>query len=420
MTMKLKNLNLTALVAAVLVIASLAIPARAADPIKIGFSMAQTGPLAGSGKSALLAMKIWAEDVNAKGGLLGRPVQLVYYDDQSSPTAVPSIYTKLLEVDKVDLINSGYATAIIAAAIPIAMRQNMVLMGLFGLAANSRFKYDKYFGIAPIGENPASANTKPMFELAMTMNPKPKTVAVVAPDTDFGQSVIDGVRENAKAYGLQIVFDRGFPPTTTDFTTVIRQVQAINPDVVVLGTQPGQSVAVVRAVNEVGLKAMLVGGSMTGLQTTDVETLLGPQLNGFVNFNYWLPAPKLQYPGATEFLKTYQARAAGEGVDPIGYYIAPWAYADLQILGQAVEATKSLDGAKLGDYIRNTTHKTVIGDVKFGTDGEWVKPRVFIAQFQHVTGNDLEQFKGIDRLVIVGPDEIKSGNLIYPFQDARK
>jgi branched-chain amino acid transport system substrate-binding protein len=411
--------KLKTLTASLVAVASLAMPTHAADPIKIGFSMAQTGPLAGSGKSALLAMKIWAEDINAKGGLLGRPVKLVYYDDQSSPTAVPAIYTKLLEVDKVELINSGYATPIIAAAIPVAMRQNMVLMGLFGLAANSRFKYDKYFGVAPIGENPASANTKPMFELAATMNPKPKTVAVIAPDTDFGQSVIDGVRENAKTYGMQIVFDRGFPPTTTDFTTVIRQVQATNPDVVVIGTQPGQSVAVVRAVSEVGLKAMLVGGSMTGLQTTDIETLLGPQLNGFVNFNYWLPAPKLQYPGAMEFLNTYQARATTEGVDPLGYYIAPWAYADLQILGQAVEATNSLDGDKLGAYIKDTTFKTLIGDVKFGTDGEWAKPRVFIAQFQHVAGNDIEQFKGMDKLVIVGPDEIKSGNLIYPFEDAR-
>src|SRR4051794_14766966 len=277
--MKLKQLRTTIAALAATTLAatiSLAIPARAADPIKIGFSMAQTGPLAGSGKSALLAMNIWAEDVNAKGGLLGRPVQLVYYDDQSNPTSVPAIYTKLLEVDKVDLLNSGYATPNIAAAIPIAMRHNMVLIGLFGLAANARFKYDKYFGIAPIGENPASANTKPMFELAMTMNPKPKTVAVIAPDMDFGQSVIDGVRANAKTYGLQIVFDRGFPPSATDFTTVIRQVQAVNPDIVVIGTQPGQSVGVARAISEVGLKAMLVGGSMTGLQTTDIETLLGP------------------------------------------------------------------------------------------------------------------------------------------------
>jgi branched-chain amino acid transport system substrate-binding protein len=418
-SVRLRRLITSAAMATAVVTSLFTAPAHAADPLKIGFSMAQTGPLAGSGKSALLAMKIWAEDVNAKGGLLGRPVQLVYYDDQSNPTTVPAIYTKLLEIDKVELINSGYATPIIAAAIPIAQQRNLVLMGLFGLAANSRFKYDKYFGIAPIGQNPSSANTKPMFDLAMTMNPKPKTVAVIAPDMDFGRSVVEGVRANAKSYGLQIVFDQGFPPTTTDFSTIIRQVQTTNPDVVVIGTQPGQTVGVVRAVNEVGLKAMLVGGSMTGLQTTDIETLLGPQLNGLVNFNYWIPAPKLQFAGAIDFLKKYQERAVSEGVDPLGYYIAPWAYSDLQILGQAVEATKSLDGDKLGDYIRSTTFKTVIGDVKFGADGEWAVPRVFMAQFQHVSGNGVDQFKGTDKLVIVGPDEYKSGTLMYPYENAR-
>ena len=391
----------------------------AADPIKIGFSMAQTGPLAGSGKSALLAMKIWAEDVNSKGGLLGRPVRLVYYDDQSNPTLVPSIYTKLLEIDRVDLINSGYATPIIAAAIPIAAQRDMVLMGLFGLAANSQFKYDKYFSVVPIGQDPALSNTKPMFELAAKLNPRPRTVAVIAPDMDFGRYVVDGVRRNAKAYGMDIVFDQGFPANTTDFTTIIRQVQASNPDVVVIGTQPGQSVGVVRAVNEVGLKAMLVGGSMTGLQTTDVETLLGPQLNGFVNFNYWLPAPKLRFPGVMEFLKTYQERAAAEGVDPLGFYIAPWAYANLQILGQAVEATRSLDHEKLAAYLRATTFKTVVGDVKFGVDGEWSTPRVFMAQFQNISSNSVEQFKKDDALAIVGPDDYKAADLIYPFDRAR-
>jgi branched-chain amino acid transport system substrate-binding protein len=84
-------------------------PAAAADPIKIGFGMALTGGLAGNGKAALIAIQIWAEQVNAKGGLLGRPVQLVYYDDQTNPATVPGIYTKLLDVDKVDLVISGYA-----------------------------------------------------------------------------------------------------------------------------------------------------------------------------------------------------------------------------------------------------------------------------------------------------------------------
>jgi branched-chain amino acid transport system substrate-binding protein len=399
---------------------SAAVPARAADPIKIGFSMAQTGPLAGSGKSALLAMKIWMEDTNAKGGLLGRPVQLVYYDDQSSPSNVPPIYTKLIDVDKVDLLNSGYATPIIAAAIPIAMQHDMVLPGLFGLADNAQFKYDKYFGIAPIGEDPALAATKPIFDLVKTMDPKPKTIAVITPDIQFGRSVLDGVRSAAKQTGMTIVYDRTFPPATTDFTTVVREVQSANPDMVVVGTQPGQSINVVRAISEVGLKAMLVGGAMTGLQTTDAETILGPQLNGFVNFAYWLPAPKLQFPGSMEFLSKYQARAKAEGVDPIGYYVAPWAYADLQILGAAVEATNSLEGAKLGPYMHATTFKTIVGDVAFGPGGEWATPRQFMIQFQNVKSNDVGQFTGTDHLVVVGPEELKSGDLIYPFQNARK
>jgi branched-chain amino acid transport system substrate-binding protein len=405
---------------AVVALALGASAAVAEEPIKIGLGIAQTGPLAGSGKSALLAMQIWAEDVNAKGGLLGRPVKLIYYDDQSSPANVPAIYTKLLDIDKVDVINSGYATPIIAAAMPIAIQHDMVLMGLFGLADNAKFHYDKYFGIAPIGENPAFATTKPIFDLAMTMNPKPKRVAVIFPELEFGKAVLEGVRANAKELGMEVVYDRGFPPATTDLTTVVREVQASNPDLVVVGTQPGQSIAVVRAVSEVGLKAMMIGGAMTGLQTTDTETLLGPQLNGFVNFAYWLPSPKMQYEGTMAFLEKYQAKAKDAGVDPLGYYVAPWAYADLQILGQAVEATKSLEGAKMGPYIHATTFKTIVGDVAFGPGGEWATPRVLMAQFQHVTGNEVEQFKGTAKLIVVGPENAKSGDLVYPFENARQ
>lgn len=104
---------------ALVVVGSL--PTRAAEPpIKIGLGMSLTGPLAANGKSALLAMQIWAADVNAKGGLLGRPVKLVYYDNQSNASTVPGIYTKLLDVDKVNLVISGYATNMIAPAMPIA------------------------------------------------------------------------------------------------------------------------------------------------------------------------------------------------------------------------------------------------------------------------------------------------------------
>ena len=407
--------------AAVIGIVASAATARAQQPpIRIGFGMAMTGPLASSGKVALLAFKIWESEINAKGGLLGRPVKLISYDDQSSPANVPAIYTKLLELDKVDLIISGYATPMIAAAIPIAMQRNMLLMGLFGLDPNARFQYDKYFGVAPIGSNPSLDNLRPFFAVADTITPKPKTVAVIAPDIDFGRSVVEGARALAKERGLQIVYDRGFPPSTSDFSTMIRQVQAANADLVVVGTQPGQTISVARAIAEVGLKAQMVGGSMTGLQTTDAERLLGAQLNGLVNFNYWLPVPALQSAATAEFFKTYQALAPASEIDPIGYYIAPWAYAEMQILQQAIEATKSLDNERLGEHMRKTTFPTLIGDVKFGANGEWATSRVFLTQFQGVAGNDVEQFKGVDKLRIVSPGAAKNGDLISPFQDARK
>src|SRR6201998_4387419 len=125
--------------------------AQAAEPITIGFGMGLTGGLAAAGKPALLAMQIWQDDVNAKGRLLGRPVKLVYYDDQSNPPTVPGIYTKLLDVDKVDLIVSGYGTNLIAPAMPVIMQHNRTFLGLFGLAVNSEFKYPNYFSIVPIG-----------------------------------------------------------------------------------------------------------------------------------------------------------------------------------------------------------------------------------------------------------------------------
>src|SRR6266480_4367697 len=125
--------------------------APSGQPITIGFSMALTGPLAANGKQALLGMKIWEEEVNAKGGLLGRPVKLVYYDDQSNPSTVPGIYTKLLDVDKVDLVVSGYATNMVAPAMPVVMQKNKVFPALFALDANAEFKYPKYFSVLPTG-----------------------------------------------------------------------------------------------------------------------------------------------------------------------------------------------------------------------------------------------------------------------------
>ena len=393
--------------------------AQSGAPIKIGFSMAMTGGLAANGKSALLAQKIWEEDVNAKGGLLGRPVKLVYYDDQSNPSTVPGIYTKLIDIDKVDLVVGPYATAQVAPAMPVVMSKNKMFIGLFGLAVNDEFKYPNYFAMIPMGPDPKPAFTKGFFETAMAQNPKPQTVAIVAADQEFSRNASDGARDNAKAAGLKIVYDRTYPPSTTDFAPIVRAIAATNPDIVVICSYPPDSVGMVRAVNEIGFKPKQIGGAMVGLQATALKMQLGPMLNGFVNYDMWLPVTNMQFPGVEDLIKKYQARAQAEGVDALGYYMAPWGYAQLQVLAQAIEGTKSIEDKKLADYIRANTFKTVVGDVKFGKDGEWAQGRVLQVQFHGVKGNDVEQFRAMNTQTVVTPAEYKSGDVVYPYEKAK-
>jgi branched-chain amino acid transport system substrate-binding protein len=393
--------------------------AQTGAPIKIGFSMAMTGGLAANGKSALLAQKIWEDDVNAKGGLLGRPVKLIYYDDQSNPSTVPGIYTKLLDIDKVDLIIGAYGTAQIAPAMPIAIQRNKVFIGLIGLAVNSGFKYRNYFSMNSIGPEPKETFTRGFFDIAMAQNPKPLTIAIVAADQEFSRNAADGAHENARKAGLKIVYDKSYPPSTTAYAPIMRAIQATNPDLVVICSYPPDSVGMVRAVNEIGFKPKMIGGAMVGLQATALKAQLGPMLNGFVNYDLWLPVSKMQFAGAAALIEKYQAKAKTEGVDTLGYYMAPFGYAQLQVLQQAIEATKSIEDKTLADFIRSNSFKTVLGDIRFGEDGEWAQPMFLLVQFHDIKGNEVEQFRTMGTQTVLTPVEYNSGNVIFPFETAK-
>ena len=394
--------------------------ARAADPIKIGFGMALTGGLSANGKPALLALQIWKDDINKKGGLLGRPVELVFYDDQTNPATVPGIYSKLLDVDKVDLVTSGYGTNLIAPLMPIAMERKLMIMGIFGLANNEKYKYPNYFQISPNGPEPETSTALGFFELAARQNPKPQTVAIVGADAEYPQNALVGARELIKKFGFKTVYDKTYPPSTTDFTPIVRAIKATNPDVVFVASYPPDSVGMLRAAHEVGLSPKLFGGGMVGLMFTSIMTSMGPMLNGVVNYDFWAPEPTfLGIPGIRDFLKEYQARAEKAGVDPLGYYLPPYSYATGQVLAQAIEATKGLDQQKLADYIRATEFNTIVGKVKFGKNGEWAKGRTLMVQYQKIQGNGIEQFRGPGKKVVLYPDEFKSGNIIYPYSAAK-
>jgi len=395
--------------------------AQSKPPIKIGFSMSLTGFLSAVGKQGLLGMEIWKDQVNKAGGLLGRQVQFVYYDDKSSPQEVPGIYTKLLDVDKVDLVVSGYATNEVAPAMPVIMRKGKTFISLFALDVNAQFKYPNYFSVLPTGQATKTSFTDGFFQVAKANGIK--TVALAAADAEFSQNACEGARENAKKAGMKIVYDKSYPPPpkTTDFTPIVRALQAANADAVVVCSYPADSVGMVEAANEVGLKPKMFGGAMVGLQVTAFKEKLKGKLNGLINYETWVPDKKQMYKGTEEFFKEYQTRAKGAGVDPLGYYLGGWGYTYLQILGDAIKGSNSVDDKKLAAYLKSHSFDTIMGPIKFGAKGEWAEGRMLTVQYHDIKPDaNLETWRGMSYQTVLEPSNLATGKLIFPYEKAHQ
>jgi branched-chain amino acid transport system substrate-binding protein len=402
-----------AMLGAVLLAASAAVLAQ--QPIKVGMSMPQTGTLGAGGQAALLAIRMWVEDVNAKGGLLGRKVELIVYDDQTNPALTPSIYTKLLDVDRVDLLIAPYGTVPTAPIMPLVKQRGLLLMGNFSFQVNRTVKHDMWFNNSPW--NDASSWSAGFLRAGESLGAK--TIAILAADQEFAQNLANGARELAKKSGLKTVYDQNYPPATVDFSSMIRAIRAAKPDMVFVMSYPNDSVAIVRAVNEIGVgsSVKLFGGGMVGLQFTPNMVSLGSSLNGIVNYNSYVPG--IKYPGVEEFLQRYAVKAKEAKVDPLGFYLPPFNYAIGQMLEQAITATKSLDHKVLAAYLRKNEMKTIVGPIRFGPDGEWAAPRVVQAQFRGVKDKDMEQFRQPGKQVVLYPDQYKTGDVVAPFEKAR-
>jgi len=385
-------------------------------PIKIGMSMPQTGTLGGGGQAALLALRMWVDDVNAKGGLLGRKIDFIVYDDQTNPALTPGIYTKLLDVDKVDLIIAPYGTVPTAPIMPLVKQRGLLLMGNFSFQVNRTVKHDMWFNNSPW--NDASSWSDGFFEAGQKLGAK--TIAFLAADQEFAQNLANGARDLAHKAGLTTVYNQNYPPATVDFSAMIRAIRAAKPDLVFVMSYPNDSVAIVRAVNEIGVgdSVKLFGGGMVGLQFTPNMVSLGKSLNGIVNYNSYVPGMK--YPGIEDFLARYAKKAAEAKVDPLGFYLPPFNYAIGQMLEQAITATKSLDHKVLANYLRTNEMKTIVGPIRFRADGEWANARVVQAQFRGVVDKNLDQFRQPGKQVVLYPEQFKAGEVIAPFEKARK
>jgi branched-chain amino acid transport system substrate-binding protein len=399
--------------------AASALPVRTAraqsNVVKIGMSMPQTGSLGAGGQAALLALRMWVEDVNKRGGLLGRKVEFTAYDDQTNPANTPGIYTKLLDVDKVDLLIAPYGTVPTAPIMPLVKQRGLLLMGNFSFQVNRTVRHDMWFNNSPW--NDAHSWTNGFFTASAPY--KPKTIAFLAADQEFAQNLANGARQIANATELKTVYNQNYPPTTTDFSSLVRGIRAAKPDLVFVMSYPNDSVAIVRAVNEIGVgpSVKMFGGGMVGLQFTPIMASLGSLLNGITNYNSYVPGVK--YPGIEEFLKRYAEQAKAAKVDPLGFYLPPFNYAIGQILEQAVGAVKSLNQKALADWLHKNEAKTIVGPIRWDQNGEWANPRVLMAQFRGVKDKDVDQFRQPGKQVVLYPENVKTGSVVVPFEKAR-
>ena len=409
------------LLGAAIVVAGLGITSNAGagqPPIKIGMSMPQTGGLAGGGKASLLGIEIWRDDVNAKGGLLGRKVELVVYDDKSSAAETPAIYSKLLDVDKVDLLFAPYATVPTAPILPLVKQRGMLLIGNFSFQVNSKVGHDMWFNNAPWG--PADAWASAFLDIGQKAGGK--TIALLTSDQEFAQNLAKTAREVAAKRSMPIVFDQTYPPNTVEFSSIIRALKAAKPDIVYVASYPPDSAGILRAVNEIGIgdNVKLFGGGMVGLQFGPVMENMGSLLNGVVNFNTWLPEPAMYFDGTKAFFDTYSKRAVEAKVDPLGFYLAPFGYASGQLIEAAIKATGSLDQKALAKYLHEHEIPTIVGPIAFSPDGERKETATLQAQFRGIVDKKMDQFRQSGKQVILFPEKLKSGELVTPFEAARK
>ena len=205
-----------------------------------------------------------------------------------------------------------------------------------------------------------------------------------------------------------------------DFSGILRNVNAASPDFVFVASYPVESAALVRGVSEIGMNdnLQMIGGAMVGLQYAQSLENLGSALNGWVNYDFFVVAPTLKFPGIESFLTRYTKVAAEQKIDTLGHYLPPYCYAGGQLISAAVKAVKSLDEGKMAKWLHANTVNTIVGPITFGPDGNWSTNRMIWSQFRDVKDKDVDQFRKEGHQIVLQPESLASGKMITPFKKA--
>ena len=358
-----------ALAASVLMFAGTAMPAAAQqNPIVIGGTLGLTGAFAEPSTDYKAVYDLWLEQVNKKGGILGRPVKMIIYNDESNPTVAQALYNRLLDQDKVDLVLAPYTTFVGGAIVPIVMSHKKVLFN-GGFVGINIFKNNKGWIVGSYTYQEPDY-TRGVFEMIKSLpeNQRPKRLAVFTAQNPFtvvvraGIGGVGGALNYAKELGMSVVVDEQYPPNTTDFTGLVQKAKAANADVLLQLGLPNDTLQVGRTVQQQGYKPAIF--CTCGSQVTTLKGWAGLGEAAEFGFGTTIAWPTQPFPGVAELGEVFKAR---------GYATLPTyaigGTAILQVLEQAVEGAKSLDQEKIRDFIQKNEFKTVAGNFKYQEDG---------------------------------------------------
>lgn len=322
----------------------------AADPIKIGCTISQSGRYADSGSYYKEAYLMWQDEVNAKGGLLGRPVKLIIYDDESSADKAVGLYERLITVNKVDLLLGPYTSTIIYPVGRVTEKYKMVLLQGGGTASKifkAGFKY-MFLTLPGFSEQHAIG----FFEYlnSVPRNQWPKKAAVIYGDKSASIANAKGEKDRATKNGIPVVLDEKYPPDVTDLTSVISKAKNIGADLLMAGTYFPDAILIARTMAELNYKPKYVLLT-AGVSDYKFGKNLGAVANNIMGTAWWHDS----IPFSREWTKRYKKRF-GRLPD----YHGSGAYAAAQILEEAIRATGSLDNTVLRDYIVGHSFNTVI------------------------------------------------------------
>lgn len=360
-------------------------------PIVIGASISLTGAYADGGKYSLQGYELWVKEQNAKGGLLGRPIELKTYDDQSDPAVGVRLYEKLITEDHVDLLVGPYSSALTGPATNVAERHKMPIMTTEDAAASTFTRGYKY---AFQGLPQAPRYVQSALDLAQARGLK--KIAFVGEDTAFPHAIGASVPDSAKKMGFELVVNEYYPHNASDYASLAQKIKVSGAEAVIAVSYPPDSIGILRALKQVAYTPKVFYEAI-GPSDPQFWQNAGPDANGILASSAW--SATLKTPGNTEFVRDF-TKEYGRGPD----YHSASSFSGMMVLAEAVKRAGSLDQDKIRDNLAALHLQTLLGEYRVDPNtGLQVGYQMLLLQWQN------------GKQYVVAPDAFKQKSALYPF-----